>query len=157
MGPPHWGGATLQTVNLSCAISSTRSHNVLRAELDSHTDTCVVGWHALLIHKHTNIVLVSGFDPLQSARKAKVVNVAIKYTRHDTGDHLILVVNQAILVPYIDHCLFCPMQCRMNGVEIHEVPMFLTLNPTTSTHSIKMQTLQMMYTRLLSRCNFRGL
>jgi hypothetical protein len=24
----------------------------------------------------------------------------------------------------------------MNGVEIHEVPRFLTLNPTTSTHSI---------------------
>jgi hypothetical protein len=80
--------------------------------------------------------MVSGFDPSQPARKAKVANAAIKYTRHDTGDHLILLVNQAILVPELDHCLLCPMQCRMNGVEIHEVPRFLTLNPTTSTHSI---------------------
>ena len=80
--------------------------------------------------------MVSGFDPLQPARKAKVVNVAIKYMRHDTGDHLILLVNQAILVPEVDHCLLCPMQYRMIGVTSHEVPRFLILNPTTSTHSI---------------------
>jgi hypothetical protein len=28
------------------------------------------------------------------------------------------------------------MQCPINGVEINEVPKFLTKNPTTSTHSI---------------------
>ena len=83
-----------------------------------------------------HVVMVSGFDPLQPARKAKVINTAIKYTRHNTGDHLILLVNQAILVPEVDHCLLCPMQCRINGVAIHKLPRFLTLNPTTSTHSI---------------------
>jgi hypothetical protein len=29
------------------------------------------------------------------------------------------------------------MQCRINGVEINEVPRFLTHDPTTSTHSIR--------------------
>ena len=128
--------ATVRSFRNLRAIGITRSHNVLRAELDSHADTCVVGRHALIIHEHSHVVMVSGFDPSQPARKAKVVDAAIKYTRRDTGDHLILLVNQAILVPEVDHCLLCPMQCRMNGVAIHEVPRFLTQNPTTSTHSI---------------------
>jgi len=49
---------------------------------------------------------------------------------------MILLINQAILVPEIDHCLLCPMQCRINGVEINKVPRFLASNPTTSSHSI---------------------
>ena len=104
--------ATVRSFRNLCAIGITRSHNVLRAELDSHADTCVVGRHALIIHEHSHVVMVSGFDPSQPARKAKVVDAAIKYTRRDTGDHLILLVNQAILVPEVDHCLLCPMQCR---------------------------------------------
>jgi len=119
------------------AIGSTRSRcNVLRVELDSHADTCVVGHHALVIHEDPKVVMVSGFDPSQPARKATVVDAAIKYTRRDTGDPMILLINQAILVPEVDHCLLCPMQCRINGVEINEVPRFLTSNPTTSSHSI---------------------
>ena len=46
------------------------------------------------------------------------------------------MINQAIYVPEVDHCLLCPIQCRMNDVVIHEVPKFLTTNPTASTHSI---------------------
>ncbi len=80
--------------------------------------------------------MVSGFDPSQPAQKATVINAAIKYTRRDTGDPMILLINQAILVPEVDHCLLCPMQCRINGMEINEVPRLLTSNPTTSSHSI---------------------
>ena len=47
-----------------------------------------------------------------------------------------MLINQAILVTEVDHCLLCPVQCRLNGVEINEVPMFLTSNPTTPTQSI---------------------
>ncbi|KAL7489061.1 hypothetical protein ACHAW6_014651 [Cyclotella cf. meneghiniana] len=87
-------------------------------ELNSHADTCVVGRHALVVHKLDKEVM------------AKVIDAATRYTQRDTGDHLILMV-QAILVPKIDHCLLCPIQCRMKGMAIHEVPRFLTLNPTT--------------------------
>ena len=128
---------SVRTICLPRAIGSTRSRcNVLRVELDSHADTCVVGRHALIIHEHPKVVMVSGFDPSQPARKATVVDAAIKYTRRDTGDPMILLINQAILVPEVDHCLLCPMQCRINGVEINEVPRFLTSHPTTSSHSI---------------------
>ncbi len=81
--------------------------------------------------------MVSGFDPQQPPRRAKVVDAAIWYTCRDTGDHLILMINQAIYVPEVDHCLLCPMQCWLNGVEINEVPNFFTNDPTTSTHSIQ--------------------
>ncbi len=65
--------------------------------------------------------MVSSFDPSQPDQKATVIDAAIKYTRHNTGDPMILLINQAILVPEVDHCLLCLMQCRINGVEINEV------------------------------------
>jgi hypothetical protein len=81
--------------------------------------------------------MVSGFDPSQLPQQAKVVDAAIRYTCHDTGDHLILMINQTINVPEEDHCLLCSMQCRINGVEINKVPRFLTSDPPASTHSIR--------------------
>ena len=130
-------GTILGYINFSHAVRSTRSPlNVLRVELDSHADTCVVGRNALVIHEHPKVVMVSGFDPSLPPRQATVVDAAIRYTCRDTGDHLILMINQAIYVPEVDHCLLCPMQCRINGVEINEVPWVLVSDPTASTHSI---------------------
>jgi hypothetical protein len=88
----------VQLLDLSHAIGSTHSQlSTLRLELDSHANTCVVGKNALVIHKHPNLVMVSGFDPLQPPRQAKVVDAAIRYTCRNTGDHLIFMINQAIL------------------------------------------------------------
>jgi hypothetical protein len=66
----------------------------------------------------------------------KVIDAAVWYICRVTGDHLILMVNQAIYVPEVDHCLLCPVQCQINGVEINKVPKILLPNPITSTHSI---------------------
>ena len=124
-------------LDLSHAIGSTHSQlSTLRVELDSHADTCAVGQNALVIHEHPNVVMVSGFDPLQPPCQAKVVDTAIRYTCRETGDHVILMINQAVYVPKVDHCWLCLMQCQINGVEINEAPHFLMQDPTTSTHSI---------------------
>lgn len=121
------------------SIGSARSHNhVFRAELDSHADTCVVGNRALVLSEHPRQVMVSGYDPSQPARQATIVDAAIKYRARDTGDDMIIVVNQAILIPEVDHCLLCPMQCRMNGVRVSETPKFLCENPTNSDHAISL-------------------
>ena len=96
----------------------------------------MVGQNALVIHKHPQVVMVIGFDPLQPPCKMKVIDAAVWYICRVTGDHLILMVNQAIYVPEVDHCLLCPMQCKINGVEINKVPKILLPNPITSTHSI---------------------
>ena len=71
----------VRMLDLSHAVGSTHSCcNTLRVEVDSHADTCVVGKNALVIHKHPNVVMVSGFDPSQLPRKAKEVDAAIRYT-----------------------------------------------------------------------------
>ncbi|KAL7475689.1 hypothetical protein ACHAW6_001600 [Cyclotella cf. meneghiniana] len=49
---------------------------------------------------------------------------------------MILLINQTVLVLEVDHCLCCPMQCRIDGVKINEMPRFLTSHFTTSSHSI---------------------
>jgi hypothetical protein len=43
---------------------------------------------------------------------------------------MLLMINQAIYVPEVEHCLLCPMQCHINGVDIN------TTNTTTLSHSI---------------------
>eukprot|EP00956_Cyclotella_meneghiniana_P010585 scaffold14709_cov91-Cyclotella_meneghiniana.AAC.1 len=108
----------------------------VRVELDSHDDTSVVGNNVLVLREHTRHVNVTGFDPTVPHRQCKVVDCAVRYVSHEDGSYKLLVINQAILVPELEHCLLCPMQCRMNGVEINECPRFLTSDPTDSTHSI---------------------
>ena len=106
----------MQTVTLSCTIGSTRTQfKLVKVELDSHADTCVVGRNALVIHEHNNVVMVSGFDPSQPPQQAKVVDAAIQYTCRDTGDHLILMINQAIYLPEVDHCLLVPCNVGSMG------------------------------------------
>ena len=47
-----------------------------------------------------------------------------------------LVCNQAIHMPQIPHNLLCPMQMRLNEVEVDEKPKFLTNNPTEKSHAV---------------------
>ncbi len=96
--------------------------------------------------------MVSGFDPLQPPCQAKVVDAAIRYTCRNTGNHLILMINQAIYMPEVNHCLLCPMQCWINGVEINDVPKFLLNDPTTSTHSIQIANPTVMLPTFISSC-----
>ncbi len=63
----HCGVRVVRLIDLSCSVGSTRSRlNCLRVELDSHADTWVVDKHALVIHGHPNVVMVSGFATLPS-------------------------------------------------------------------------------------------
>ena len=52
---------------------------ILRVELDSHADTCVLGRNVLIVNEHTRVVNVSGFDPSQPSRQAKIVDCVVKY------------------------------------------------------------------------------
>jgi hypothetical protein len=48
-----------------------------------------------------------------------------------------LVINQAIEIPHLQNHLLYPMQCRLNGVHISELPKFLAKDPDESTHSLQ--------------------
>ena len=47
-----------------------------------------------------------------------------------------LIVHQAISVTMMSNNLLCPMQIRMNDVELNDTPKFLTDNHTSKTHAI---------------------
>ena len=106
-------------------VGSARSCNsILKVELDSHADTCVVGRNVLIENEHTRVVTVSGFDPSQPARSAKIVDCAVKYICPGTGEIILLAINQALHIPELEHVLLCPMQCRVNGAS-HFAQIFL--------------------------------
>ena len=127
---------TVQLRSRHVGLARSYDKTKVRVELDSHADTSVVGNNVLVLREHTRHVNVTGFDPTVPHRKCKVVDCAVRYVSHEDGTYKLLVINQAILVPELEHCLLCPMQCRVNGVEINECPRFLASDPTDSTHSI---------------------
>ena len=67
------------------------------------------------------------------------VDATVAYTEPETGQFVILLLNQAIEMKGLDHHLFCLMQCCMNVVLIDEVLKFLAPIPSETTHAIKLQ------------------
>ena len=107
-------------------------------ELDSHADTCVLGKNALLFMDHECPVNVVGYDKSHGTqhRNLPTVSGALAYDDPNSGAAIMLIVHQAILVTSMSNNLLCPMQIRMNDVELNDTPKFLTENPTSKTHAI---------------------
>ena len=82
---------------------------------------------------------VYGYDPTAGLKHACVVNAAVAYIVHDTGQVVILSINQVIKIKGLNHNLFHLMQSCMNGVLIDEVPKFLApiLHETTDATQIE--------------------
>jgi hypothetical protein len=105
-------------------------------ELDSHADTCVLGWHVLIILDFNRPVSVVGYDASLGTHTYKTVSGIIAYTDPTTGRPLHLVINQAIHIPRLDYHLLCPMQCRVNDVTVDETPKFLAPQLTDQMHAL---------------------
>ena len=69
------------------------------------------------------------------SKSLEVVDAAIAYDGFK-GERVILVINQALEVPGQSNNLLCPMQLRVNDVEVDEKPKFLTDQPGASDHAI---------------------
>ena len=106
-------------------------------DLDSHSDTCVVGRNALVIDDYDRTVSVSGFhQSLGTMNDRRIVSAAIAYIRPENGEMIILIVNQAILIEDLEHNLLCPMQLRLAGVQVNDRPKCMTHQPTEEDHAI---------------------
>ena len=116
---------------------STVNGNHSRVELDSHADTCVIGKNAMIIYDHRRRVSVTGYDPKAGSNLYRIVSAAVAYDDPHSGETSILIINQAIEIPYLDNHLLCIFQCRMGGVAINDVPKFQALNPSLHTHAIR--------------------
>ena len=79
---------------------------------------------------------VYGYDHKAGSKHACIVNANVAYTKLETGQVVILLINQAIEMKGLDHHLLCMMQCCINGVLIDEVPKFVAPIPSKTMHAI---------------------
>jgi hypothetical protein len=105
-------------------------------ELDSHADTSISKWHALIILDYNRPVSSEGYDESLGTHVYPTVSRVVAYTDPKTGRTLHLVINQAIHIPHLDHHLLCPMQCRVNDMTVDETPKCLAPQPTDQTHAL---------------------
>ncbi len=113
------------------------SYHETRTELDSHADTCVIGKECLVIHEtHRFVNVVPYSDTLGGMDNKPIISAALAYDEPMTGEVVILVVHNAILIDEMDNNLLCPMQLRMNDVKVDECPRYLADNPDDNSHSI---------------------
>ena len=108
-----------------------------RVDMDSHADTCCVGGGVLIVNTTERTARVTPFlSSLGSVSKVPIVTAAIAYDDPRTGEVHILLIHQALHFPQMENCLLCPMQLRMNDVELNERPKFLTGTPTEKDHAL---------------------
>ena len=84
----------------------------------------IVGDHCLVVHNHNRQVNVFEYDPKTWSRHSCLVNAAIAYTEPETGQVVILLINQALEMKSLNHHLLCTIQCYVNGDMIDKVPKF---------------------------------
>ena len=80
-----------------------------KVKLDPHADTCVVCNKYLTIHEHNRPVNVYNCDPKDGHRSAKIVDATVVYQDPQSGQKLILMINQAIHINGLENHLLCPM------------------------------------------------
>jgi hypothetical protein len=105
-------------------------------ELDSHTNTCVLGRGALITLDYNRPVSVVGYDESLGSKTYPTVSGVVAYADPQTGRMLHLIINQAIHIPHLDHHLLCPMQCHVNDVIVNNLSKFLSTDPTDQTHAL---------------------
>ena len=86
-------------------IASSQSCIAIRAEADSHADTCVLGKHCLVIYDWDRPVDVYGWNPKDGSRKCRTVLAVVAYVRPNNGQLVMVIVHQGIHCPYLDHHL----------------------------------------------------
>jgi hypothetical protein len=120
-------------IDLSTKINSIGETTL---ELDSHTDTCVLGSDAFILLDYDRPVIVKGYDPSLGTKTYATVSRALAYDDPVTSKVYHLVINQAIHIPHLDHHLLCPIQCRVNDVVVDDTPKLLTSDPNDHTHAL---------------------
>jgi hypothetical protein len=98
-------------------------------ELDFHANTCVLGRDAIIILDYNQPVFVGGYDESLRSKTYQTVSGVVAYDDPQTRRMLHLIINQAIHIPHLDHCIICPMQCHVNDMTVNNLPKFLVANP----------------------------
>jgi hypothetical protein len=105
-------------------------------ELDTHTDTMVLGRHCLVVQDFNRPVDVPGWDSTLETIKCLTVTGMVAYDHPTTGKTYMLVFNQAIYAEAVENHLICPMQCQVHGVTINNTPKMFVAEATEHSHAI---------------------
>ena len=93
-----------------------------RVEIDSHADTFLAGRNCTVLFFSERICDVMPYsDTYQPIVDIPIVQAATGYTAPD-GSQYILVFNEAIYMPDMDHSLLNPNQLRHFGVDVEDNP-----------------------------------
>ena len=128
--------SAIRSSRLGRQLASTQSFTVIRAEVDSHADTCVLGKTCLVIRDWGRSVRVSGWNPNDRSRECKIVTGVVVWDRPEDGQKVMLIFHQALYCPDLDHHLICPLQLRQNGLTVNETQKQFVNDPTYSDHAI---------------------
>ncbi len=99
------------TRNVTDLTTKLNPHGMMTLELDSHTDTCVLGRDCLVILDYERPVQVVGYDPALGAKTYRTISGVVAHDNPAMGEVIHLVINQAIHIPHLDHHLLCLTQC----------------------------------------------
>ena len=89
-------------------------------ELDSHADTVVAGRNTLVLSYTDRVCEVSPYlDEYEPMKNVPIVSAATGCTSY-TGESYILILNEALYMPKLNHTLLNPNQLRHNGIEVQD-------------------------------------
>jgi len=95
---------------------------VAKTELDSHADTIVVGSNFLVMNYTERSCDVSPYsDDYTPVKDVPIVQAATGYTSANGRDYL-LIVNEALYMPNLDHSLLNPNQLRHFNIDVQDNP-----------------------------------
>ena len=101
----------------------SRQHNYTsKCELDSHADTIVAGGNCMVMNHTDRVCTVHAYnDNYEPLNNIPVVRAATGFTSSD-GRNYILVLNEALWMPNLDHSLINPNQLREYGIDVQDNP-----------------------------------
>ena len=103
---------------------------MIPAELDSHADTCCMGYGCKVLSRHPQTVSVEPFDSsLGQLQNIAIVDAAVAFDHPETKQTWILVFRQVLYIPKLECHLLCPMQMRLHGITVNDVPSFIHTRP----------------------------
>ena len=115
-------------------------HRIIRAEFDSHADTCTLKKGDCLVLGETGrTVEVSGFHKRSGKLDSiPVVHAAVAYDCPKTGETVILVFHEALLIEsmkthLLNHYQICNAGLIVNETPLHQLPLE---ERTSTSHSV---------------------
>jgi hypothetical protein len=105
-----------------------------RTDLDSHANMPVVGSGAQVLVDRIRTCEVSPYSPDYEPMEVPLVDAAVRYDRN--GKVYILLIQNALYVPSLDHNLLPPFMMREAGVIVKDAPKIQLEDPSNEDHAL---------------------